>query len=321
MTNTLQLTLSNATINAIRQGGVIANLDNNQLPQIDRETLNMFVEQSRSSKIPNSVKANFNSASKSLPRIVSIDGLGATAKSTTGRLLSEIFEVGFVSTGQFFRAITFKALETGNFKTKDDISNAPSEITEIAKTLCAEIRWVKNPDGNGKSQRFFLDGQDVSEKLHSKEISALVAAVGAMNSVQKALWPKFAEIVKDGGIMEGRNIGTDILPHASHKFWFQCSLVEKSWRRHVESSINTQTDPGPRDPIHNTSFRSTLDGLRARDNDDLNRKECKVRVPDGAIIIDTGLLELPHRTIILEAMIRAREEVWIEMLLAANSTA
>ena len=152
---------------------------------------------------------------------IAIDGPAGAGKSTVARLVANALRYVYVDTGAMYRAVTLMALEAG-------LSPEDKEaIGRLAQRL--HIRLMPGTDG----QRVLVDGRDVTDRLRTHEVSRTVARVAGIGSVRK----RMAELQRamaegKGVVMDGRDIGTHVLPDAELKVFLTASPRERALRRY-----------------------------------------------------------------------------------------
>ena len=155
--------------------------------------------------------------------IVAIDGTAASGKSTTAQRVAEHFQYRYVDTGAMYRAVTLKALQEGI---------DPTDSLALSNLVDNVDIHVEQQNGR---IRVFLDQLDVTEQIRSPEVTQHVSAVSDIPHVREVLVTKQRELGKEGGIvMEGRDIGTVVFPHADVKVYMVADSHERARRRQQE---------------------------------------------------------------------------------------
>lgn len=153
------------------------------------------------------------------PVVVAIDGPAGSGKSTVARAVAKALDIPHLDTGAFYRAVTLAVLR--------------AEVDPSDADACAEIAAevdVQRPDGITH-----LDGEDVEEEIRGPEVTDAVSTVASHPGVRAALTPMQRAAAADtGGVVEGRDIGTVVLPDADVKVWLTASLDERVRRRAKE---------------------------------------------------------------------------------------
>ena len=154
---------------------------------------------------------------------IAIDGPAGAGKSSIAKALSKKLGFVYIDTGAMYRAVALFFLENG---IKDSSDN---EIDKLLDKLDINIKYT---DGE---QRVFLNNVDVSDKLRQEEIGKLASRFSALKSVRKklvALQRKLAK--KENVIMDGRDIGTVVLPNADLKIYLSAGSKVRAKRRYLE---------------------------------------------------------------------------------------
>jgi cytidylate kinase len=215
--------------------------------------------------------------------IVAIDGPSG-GKSTLSKLLS--LDLGYINldTGAMYRAVALASLRQG-IDAKDHAA---------LKQLCEKI--VIEFERGEKDERVLLNGEDVSAQIRTPEISLLTASVAACPDVRQAMVERQRVLGADGGVvLEGRDIGTIVFPHADVKFFLKASSEVRGQRRFLELQT-TGVD---------VDLARTISEVQARDVADTSRKNSPLRQADDAIVIDTTDLNI---TQVLERMFTVIDE-------------
>ncbi|MDP3974149.1 MAG: (d)CMP kinase [Candidatus Daviesbacteria bacterium] len=202
--------------------------------------------------------------------IITIDGPTSSGKNSVGFLLAKKLGYKYIDTGMIYRAICLKMTRSGILST--DLN----KILLINKDL--NIRFEMNDNW-----KVFLDEEDVTDKLHTPQISQLVHEVAAQPEVRKVTRGIQKEIAKKVKVvMGGRDIGSEIFPDARFKFWLTASVEERASRRfkqlkEKDSAIN---------------FEDVLRDMMERDRHDQEREASPMRKPEDAIVIDNTELNV-----------------------------
>lgn len=205
---------------------------------------------------------------------IAIDGPAGSGKSTVSKLIAKKLDILYVDTGAMYRALTLKAM-----KLKLDL-NDEKTLTELAgKTKIG----LKHSTSNG-SLKVFLDGKDVSKEIRTPLVTNNVWHIAKTEGVRKKMAKLQREIAHSskGAILEGRDIGTVVLPDADYKFYLDAHFDERAQRRYEELVATGER----------VKRRTIKEDLFKRDSKDLTRKVAPLKKADDAIYVDTTPLSI-----------------------------
>lgn len=198
--------------------------------------------------------------------IIAIDGPAGAGKSTIGKLIASNLGYVYVDTGALYRAIGYLAIEN-----KIDMSSEKA-LTELA--LHTTLAYEQTKGGT----RLIANGEDVTGKIRTQEVSLAASKVSSYEGVRKSLLDIQRDIGKNGGIViDGRDIGTVIFPDAEVKFFLDANSAERANRRYKE-----QISRGEK-----VDAKRVLEEMNKRDRDDSSRECAPLKIADDAIYIDT----------------------------------
>lgn len=198
---------------------------------------------------------------------IAIDGPASSGKSTVAKIIAKDFGYTYLDTGAMYRCATYLALK--NHLTEADI---PSLLAELADH---PISFGKAADG---SQLVFLGDTDVTLAIRQNDVTNNVSWVSAIPEVRQELVAQQQRIAEAGGIvMDGRDIGTVVLPRAELKIFLIASVEERALRRFKEN----QEKGIP------TDLETLKEEIAARDYKDSHRKVSPLMAADDAITFDT----------------------------------
>ncbi|MCW6662189.1 (d)CMP kinase [Aerococcaceae bacterium NML201209] len=201
---------------------------------------------------------------------IAIDGPASSGKSTIAKRLAERLGITYLDTGAMYRAVTLY------FMTHEvDVADA-QQVCDALEQINLSFEWI---DG---LQHIFLNGEDVSETIRTTAVTHFVSEVSAIESVRKLLVEKQQAMAQMGDvIMDGRDIGTVVLPQAKYKFFFTATPEVRAQRRFADNQARGIQD-------------ETLDEIReaiiARDLYDSTRTHSPLKKASDAIEIDTSHL-------------------------------
>ncbi len=209
---------------------------------------------------------------------IAIDGPSGAGKSTIAKKLAEKINFNYLDTGAMYRTYTYYYLKN-NLDIHDE-----KVINDNVKNIDIEI--VDN--------KFYLDGEDVSEIIREKDVTKNVSLVSSYKEIRENLVEMQRNIAKNSNIiLDGRDIGSHVLKDADMKFFLTAKAEERA-RRRLEQSDNP-----------NSSFESVLEDIIRRDEFDSNRKITPLIKADDAILIDSTNLNIEE---VVKLMINYLEE-------------
>ncbi len=216
--------------------------------------------------------------------VVAIDGVAATGKSTTARLAAKRLGYRYLDTGAIYRAVTWALLDRGIPLDRPDL------VARAVSDLKIDILY-----SNGSAQ-IIVDGSDVSNEIRTPEISTHTMAVSEIKEVRAFLLPEQRRAASGGRIVvDGRDIGTVVLPGADLKFYFTASLEERTRRRFRE--------------LKTLGVEATAEDVRRsieeRDRRDMDREASPLYKAEGAIEVETTDLTVEEQ---VRLIVRAAEE-------------
>ncbi len=212
---------------------------------------------------------------------IAIDGPAGAGKSTVARTVAKKLGFIYLDTGAMYRAITLAALRR-NEDLHDD---------ELLEKLTLSVKLdIKNEEGGGENV-IFLDGEDVSQAIRSPQVSRNVSYVASSPRVRRIMAGLQRRFGSRGRVvMDGRDIGTHVMPDAEYKFFLTASLQERARRRMTELAAKGESIPLP----------SMMEEIAARDKIDSERECAPLRAAVDAIHIDTTELTIDQ---VIEAVI------------------
>lgn len=201
---------------------------------------------------------------------IAIDGPGGAGKSSLAKAVAKKLSILHVDTGAIYRTIGYAAFARG-LNAKDE-----SQIAPLLKTIRIDMAF----DEAGR-QKMLLDGKDVSREIRLPEISMYASNVSALPCVRAYLLEMQRDIArKRSVIMDGRDIGTVVLPDADLKIYLTASAEERAHRRCLELSERGTLEP----------YEAVLREINERDEQDMHRAIAPLREAADAIRLDTSAL-------------------------------
>ena len=199
---------------------------------------------------------------------VAIDGPSGAGKSTIAKAAAKQLGLIYVDTGALYRTVGYAMAREG--------TNLDDE--DAVKQVLSRIRVTFSYDEQG-SQRVYLNGEDVSEKIRTPEMSMMASRVSALSSVRVFLLDLQRDTAKrQSVIMDGRDIGTVVLPDADVKIFLTASPQIRAKRRHQELVEKGQQ----------VTFEEVLNDVLQRDYNDSHREIAPLKQAEDAVLLDTS---------------------------------
>ena len=214
--------------------------------------------------------------------VVAVDGPSGTGKSTTARGLAMRLDARYLDTGAMYRAVTLAVLRSG---VPVDAAKAASDGNDdvVAVALGARLELSTDP----AEPRVRLDGEDVDAEIRGTEVTAAVSAVSALTAVRAQLVEEQQRIVagtvENGGgiVVEGRDIGTVVVPDAGLKVFLTASELVRAGRRDAENTAAGRA-----------GAPDTRADLARRDSLDSSRAASPLRPAEDAVEVDTSTMDI-----------------------------
>lgn len=220
---------------------------------------------------------------------IAIDGPGGAGKSTVARAVAKQLGFIYVDTGAIYRAIGLKFVRTGKpFTNENIISVLPG--TELSLTHI------------DVEQHIIIDGEDVSSLIRTQEISSAASRVSAVPEVRAFLLDLQRDIAKKNNvIMDGRDVGTVILPNAEVKIFLTANIEVRARRRHKELMAKGLETPD--------TFERVLKEVSERDKADSERATAPLKPAEDAVLVDTSDMDFEQSVQTVINIIRRKVNV------------
>lgn len=208
---------------------------------------------------------------------IAIDGPAGSGKSTAAKNLAEALGIEYIDTGAMYRAVAYKVMQR-NVPVEDDSLRALLHETEIDFQ-------------NGK---IYLDGEDISDRIRTPQVSGMASRVAGLPSCRERLIELQRQMASQKDVvMDGRDIGSFVLPDASHKFFVTATLDTRAKRRWKELQAKGEPD----------TLEMVRQDLEKRDHNDMTRKLNPLVLAPDAQKIDTDDLTIEQVTETLCALV------------------
>ena len=198
--------------------------------------------------------------------VVAIDGPAGAGKSTIAKLAAEKLGYAYIDTGAMYRSVAWKFLQTGKPFDEDFISG-------LSKTMLIDFK----PEA--KINRVFVDGTEVTDAIRTPEVTAIVSRVAAIGAVREAMVDQQRRMGEAGGVlMDGRDIGTVVLPHAQVKIYLTASSMVRAKRRYDELTAKGES----------CDLEKIRQDIEDRDYRDMHRETSPLKQAEDAVLVDTS---------------------------------
>lgn len=202
---------------------------------------------------------------------IAIDGPAGAGKSTIAKIVAEKLSYTYIDTGAMYRAVTYKALQQQI--ALDDAAALGEMLTNTT------INLQPSPQG----QLVFVDGENVSDAIRSNEVTSNVSQVAAHANVREHLVEIQYDLAKNGAVvMDGRDIGTHVLPNAELKVFMSATVEERARRRQLDNEKRGIP----------SSFEQLMEEIALRDKMDSEREASPLVQAEDAIFLDTTTLTI-----------------------------
>jgi cytidylate kinase len=202
--------------------------------------------------------------------IIAIDGPAGAGKSTVAQILAHRLHYNYIDTGAMYRGITWKAM-------KSNVIGNTTAIERIVQNIDIKLTYI-----NGKTT-VLIDGSDVTAEIRTPEVSRMVSEVAQVQTVREVMLQLQREMAVHGGVvMDGRDIGTHVLPNADIKIFLTASIKERAERRWREL-----TEKG-----FEVKLEELEEEIATRDKNDCEREFAPLVQASDAILIDTTFLSI-----------------------------
>jgi len=218
---------------------------------------------------------------------IAIDGPVGAGKSTIAKLVAKKLNIIYIDTGAMYRAVGLYVVRCGL-----DVKN-PDDVKSVLDEINLDVRLAS--DG----QTIFLNGEDVTNLIRTPEISMAASAVSAVSEVREKLVEMQREMANSKSVvMDGRDIGTVVLPNATTKIFLTASLDTRADRRYKELIKKGQK----------VTLEDVKNDIVLRDNNDMSRATSPLKQAEDAILLDSTGKSLDE--VVLEVISYVKKSVW-----------
>ena len=205
-----------------------------------------------------------------MKRVIAIDGPAGAGKSTVAKIVAEKLGYTYIDTGAMYRGVAWKTL-------RDD-KDAPDEAI-LRAVQGIDVRLACTESGT----RVTVDGTDVTAEIRTPEVTQIVSRVAALGPVREKMVELQRAMAADGAVvMDGRDIGTNVLPNADVKIFLTASVEERARRRYDEMVAKGYA----------VNFDALKDEIASRDKQDSERAISPLRQAEDAVLLDSTALTI-----------------------------
>ena len=215
--------------------------------------------------------------------LIAIDGPSGAGKSTLAKAIAEKLDIMHLDTGALFRALGYAALKKG-FDTRNS-----EQATKLVKEIELDVKF------EGKSQKVLIDGRDVTPYIRTEDVSIAASNISVHSIVRDYVLLQERQLAeKESFVLDGRDIGTVVLPNADLKVFLTATPQVRAERRLLDL-INAGDQ--------NAEYEQVLRDIKKRDDQDSNRQTAPTRMADDAFLIDSSNLTIEETVAQMLALI------------------
>ena len=201
--------------------------------------------------------------------VITIDGPSGVGKGTMATMLANTLDWHYLESGAIYRLLALKVMRVGAGLVPAHFD--PTELADIARSLDIYFK-------NGRS---YLDNEDVTDEIRREEVGLMASKTSAFPEVRQALLERQVAFAEAPGLVtDGRDMGSVVFPNAVIKFYLDADAEIRAHRRELQLKAQGIS----------VKFADLLEDIQKRDRQDKSRPVAPLVIPEGAIVIDTGLL-------------------------------
>ena len=218
---------------------------------------------------------------------VAIDGPAGAGKSTVAKLVAETLNYIYIDTGAMYRALTYKALND-NINLDDQLA-LKNTLDEL------EIKF----ENRQKRQLIYVNGVDVTEDIRTARVTNHVSILATHKDIRLEMVKRQQQLAENGGtVMDGRDIGTHVIPDAEVKIYLTASVDERAKRRHDENIDKGQS----------SNLQKIKEDIQERDQRDMEREVAPLKKAKDAIELDTSFMSIEEVVQSILTMVKERRD-------------
>ncbi len=216
---------------------------------------------------------------------IAIDGFSSCGKSTVAQALARDLKLSYVDSGAMYRAVTLYAIKLG--LNEDNFE----EIVDYLKEIDIKCKWT------WQGNKIYLNNEDITDHIRSPEVQNLVSQISTLSAIRAFLVKEQKEMASEGGVvMDGRDIGTKVLPEAELKIFMTADIEIRAERRMLEL----------RSKGIDISRQEVLENLKMRDHIDSTRSDSPLMKAPDAMVLDNTNLTLDQQLNIAKTWVMAK---------------
>ncbi len=216
---------------------------------------------------------------------IAIDGFSSCGKSTVAQALARDLKLSYVDSGAMYRAVTLYAIRLGLNE------NNFEEIVDYLKEIDIKCKWT------WQGNKIYLNNEDITDLIRSPEVQNLVSQISTLSAIRAFLVKEQKEMASEGGVvMDGRDIGTKVLPEAELKIFMTADIEIRAKRRMLEL----------RSKGIDISRQEVLENLKMRDHIDSTRSDSPLMKAPDAMVLDNTNLTLDQQLNIAKTWVMAK---------------